>query len=46
MLFGGRLVGVQKLDIDGPNRAPRGRQRRARNRALELADVAGPVIAL
>ena len=35
---------MQELDVGGPNRSPRRRQRRARYGALELADVAGPVI--
>src|SRR5262249_11167440 len=41
----GRRRGVQKLDVGGADRSTGRGERRARDGAFELADVAGPVIA-
>src|ERR1035437_908748 len=42
---GHRRSRVQELDVGGADGAPGGRQRGARYRAFELANVAGPLIA-
>ena len=42
--FGRRFARVEKLDVAGPDHAPRRRQRGPRDRAFELTDVSRPVV--